>query len=100
MTTHGLPVKLTTTNRCTSRRLIALFPLCAAFLYIFLPAFSARGTPPYPTSGSSGMSRAYSNASSAKNVCSVHQIGKTAVYKTIQMARWLHMAPGRSCMRV
>ncbi|KZP11350.1 hypothetical protein FIBSPDRAFT_962349 [Athelia psychrophila] len=72
-------------------------------LAIIKPLFSPL-TPPYPTSGSSGMSRVYSSvrpsrrpvprvgpdkvvfkdASSTKNVYSVHLFCKTAVYKGIQ----------------
>ncbi|KZP27131.1 hypothetical protein FIBSPDRAFT_1040318 [Athelia psychrophila] len=79
---------------------IVLFALYALVLYILgailSAASSACGTSPYPTSGSSGMSRVYSNArpsrrpvarvgpnkvvfkdaSSAKNADSVHRFGK------------------------
>ncbi|KZP27122.1 hypothetical protein FIBSPDRAFT_948779 [Athelia psychrophila] len=71
-----------------------------------------RGTPPYPTLGSSGMSRVYGSprpsrrpvarvgpnkvvfedASSGKNAYSLHQFGKTAVYKAVQTIYAPHYA--------
>ncbi|KZP11361.1 hypothetical protein FIBSPDRAFT_187891 [Athelia psychrophila] len=144
MTTHDLPAKLTTTDRCTSRPSTAIFfsntaerpdhlirdlqqhcpvralrcrplhrPLRHIQAFLLLSGTSpVRGTPPYPTPGSSGMSRSYGSArpprrpvarvgpnkvvfkdaSSGKNAYSLHQFGKSAVYKAIQTIYAPHYA--------
>ncbi|KZP27204.1 hypothetical protein FIBSPDRAFT_853973 [Athelia psychrophila] len=85
----------------------AIFNNIVLLAFLLLSGTSpVRGTPPYPTPGSSGMLRSYGSArpsrrpvarvrpkpnkvvfkdaSSGKNAYSLHQFGKTAVYKAIQ----------------
>ncbi|KZP27163.1 hypothetical protein FIBSPDRAFT_886754 [Athelia psychrophila] len=102
MTTHGIPAKLTTTNRCTSRPLcdillkgsfnsIVLFPLCAVLLYS-----SVHSSNPSSLLSAAFPARdkvVFNDVSSAKNVCSVHQFGKTPVTRRFRRAvttmRWV-----------